>query len=372
MRPESLDSPRALPPYTRRLVGPALGVVSLLLFLFLAEVVLRALGYQALCANCTVTSSAAKFWRHDALLGWHHLAGESGVFEHREFVNRIRINAKGLRDTDYPYERVPGKRRILVLGDSLVFGWGVDQGDAFPKVLEGMLPATEVINAGVAGYGTDQELLWFRSEGVRYRPDLVILLMCGNDDSENHSSLVYMFYPKPRFTLSERGALVLTNVPVPPPPMSLRLEAWVLRHSRMANQAHRLLTNAFPGEPLKGDGYALTLALVDELRSEVTGIGTRFLVATTSRFWQYEGPNAKGGYAELVRALRRRGFPTLDIDAAEGYAVDAVTIKDDGHWNALGHRFVAREVETAIRQRRLLDAAPETRAGAPAGEARGL
>lgn len=73
--PEAPDLPRTRRPYARRLAGPALGVFSLLLFLFLAAVLLRALGYQALCTNYTVTSSAAKFWPHDALLGWHHLAG---------------------------------------------------------------------------------------------------------------------------------------------------------------------------------------------------------------------------------------------------------------------------------------------------------
>src|SRR5439155_1080671 len=143
----------------------------------------------------------------------------SGVFDHRpQFMTRIRINDKGLRGKDYPYERVAGKRRVLVLGDSLVFGYGVEQDEVFTDVLEGMLPATEVINAGVSGYGTDQELLWFRSEGVRYRPDLVIILMTGNDEWENHESLVYWFYPKPHFTLSDRGELRLTNVPVAPPP----------------------------------------------------------------------------------------------------------------------------------------------------------
>ena len=332
-----------------RLVGPALGIVSLLLFLLLAEVLLRALGYDHLYVN----PQPARFWRHDALLGWHHQAAASGVFDHRpQFMTRIRINDKGLRGKDYPYERVAGKRRVLVLGDSLVFGYGVEQDEVFTDVLEGMLPATEVINAGVSGYGTDQELLWFRSEGVRYRPDLVIILMTGNDEWENHESLVYWFYPKPHFTLSDRGELRLTNVPVPPPPVSRRLWTWVLRHSRTTYQAHLLLTSAFPGAPPARDNYVLTLALVDELKREVTAIGARLIVATTFRFWPREDPKGYERYGELVQRLRQRGFTTLDIDGAKGYAPDEMIIKDEGHWNALGHRFVARLIEPAIRGER--------------------
>src|SRR5438094_961279 len=207
-----------------RLVGPALGIVSLLLFLLLAEVLLRALGYDHLYVN----PQPARFWRHDALLGWHHQAAASGVFDHRpQFMTRIRINDKGLRGKDYPYERVAGKRRVLVLGDSLVFGYGVEQDEVFTDVLEGMLPATEVINAGVSGYGTDQELLWPR-----------------------------------------------------------------------------------------------------------------------------EDPKGYERYGELVQRLRQRGFTTLDIDGAKGYAPDEMIIKDEGHWNALGHRFVARLIEPAIRGER--------------------
>ncbi len=339
----------------RRLYGLALAIVSLALSLALAEIMMRALGYASLDIN----PQPARFWRHDPLLGWHHRAGASGVFDHRpQFRIHVRINDKGLRDQDYPYERVPSKRRILVLGDSFVFGYGVEQDEIFTEVLEALLPATEVINAGVSGYGTDQELLWFRSEGARYRPDLVMLLMTGNDDLENHSSLVYSVYPKPRFTLSERGELRLTNVPVPVSPTRSRLKTWVLSHSALAHQAYRALGRALrPPAARPRERDALTLALVDELRREVNAVGARLLVATTSRFWSYDDWPADEAYAELVTALRQRGIATLDIDRANGYAVDRMTINGDGHWNALGHRFVARLAERMIRQERLLVAA---------------
>ena len=134
--------------------------------------------------------------------------------------------------------------------------------------------------------------------------------------------------------------------------MSRRLWTWVLRHSRTAYQAHLLLTSAFPGAPAARDNYALTLALVDELKREVTAIGARLIVATTFRFWPREDPKGYERYGELVQRLRQRGFTTLDIDGAKGYAPDEMIIKDEGHWNALGHRFDARLIEPAIRGER--------------------
>ena len=340
----------------RRLVGPLVALVSLLASLVLAEVALAMLGYGHLRPE----PQPAGFWRHDAQLGWRHAAGSDGIFDRSPvFRTRVRINDKGLRGRDYPYERMAGRRRVLVLGDSFVFGFGVEQEETFTSVLENLLPATDVLNAGVSGYGTDQELLWFRGEGVRYRPDLVILLMSGNDELDNHSSIVYSLYPKPRFELSPRGELVLTNVPVPPPPRRLRLKTWLMGHSRVAYQASLLLgraRHAGPVSPRADDG--LTLALVEEIRREATAHGARFLVAATPKFWSYDDLSAQDAHAALLRALRERGMTAIDIDGAEGYELEAMTIKGDGHWNARGHRFVARLLEAAIRRDGLLGPSP--------------
>jgi hypothetical protein len=168
-----------------------------------------------------------------------------------------------------------------------------------------------------------------------------------------------MLYPKPRFVLSPRGELVLTNVPVPPPPRRLRLKAWLMGHSRVAYLASRLLGRAIRGTPPSSrvdDG--LTLALVEEVRREATAGGARFLVAATPKFWSYGDRSGQEAHAELLRALRGRGIAALDIDGAERYAPAAMTIAGDDHWNLLGHRFVARLLEAAIRRDGLLDPAP--------------
>lgn len=103
----------------------------------------------------------------------------------------VQINSKGLRDREYAYEKPAGTYRILVIGDSFAFGWGVTFEKTFPKRLEAMLrsrnhqtreyAAIEVINAGIGNYNTAQELAWLRQEGVKYGPDEVLLAYYLND-----------------------------------------------------------------------------------------------------------------------------------------------------------------------------------------------
>lgn len=98
----------------------------------------------------------------------------------------VAINARGLRDRDFDYENPDGVGRILMLGDSLTFGWGVAAEHTVSKRLEQRLNASasgrfEVINAGVGNYNTAMEVAWFLNEGVRYEPDLVVLNYFIND-----------------------------------------------------------------------------------------------------------------------------------------------------------------------------------------------
>ena len=100
--------------------------------------------------------------------------------------NRVFLNSHGFRDDEMPLEKPPGERRILVLGDSVTFGWGVDQGEDFPARLEALLRqlqggAWQVINSGVNGYNSQQEAEFFVTKGIRFQPDIVLLVFVAND-----------------------------------------------------------------------------------------------------------------------------------------------------------------------------------------------
>lgn len=156
------------------------------------------------------------FAGYDRILGWGNVPSTSAVQSNKDYKVIVNINSKGMRDKEYSYEKPKGVLRILVLGDSFTWGAGVENNETFSKFLENILDTNvEVINAGVNGYGTDQEYLFLTTKGYKYRPDIVLLAFCLNDIENNMldfdgSSRI----PKPRFLLGE-DSIRLTNVPVP-------------------------------------------------------------------------------------------------------------------------------------------------------------
>ncbi len=99
----------------------------------------------------------------------------------------VKINSQGFRDYDrYSQEKPEGVNRLLILGDSIVFGHGVPMRDTFAKKLEDKFNRDEVgeyevINTGVPGYNTFQEMVFFREIGLKYSPDVLVLAFCLND-----------------------------------------------------------------------------------------------------------------------------------------------------------------------------------------------
>jgi hypothetical protein len=100
------------------------------------------------------------------------------TFGGHERVVRISTNSRGLRGPEIAGEPRPGARRILALGDSFTLGHAVTYEEAWPAQLEralGERAAVEVVNAGVSGYGTGQQLLLYRELAPVVRPDAVVL-----------------------------------------------------------------------------------------------------------------------------------------------------------------------------------------------------
>ncbi len=110
---------------------------------------------------------------------------------------QLDINSMGLRDKDYQLQQGQNTFRIVVLGDSVTMGQAVRQEDTYPKQLEAMFAAekgndgksnanntrlnVEVINAGVSGYGTNEEMLFLKETAIKYNPDMVIISFALND-----------------------------------------------------------------------------------------------------------------------------------------------------------------------------------------------
>lgn len=99
---------------------------------------------------------------------------------------KVNINEKGFRDNSFTEEKPEDTIRIMIFGDSITFGRGVNQSDTYPKVVEKKLnnyfkQDIQVINAGVSGYGMKDQYLLLKNKGVKYEPDIVVITINNND-----------------------------------------------------------------------------------------------------------------------------------------------------------------------------------------------
>jgi lysophospholipase L1-like esterase len=117
----------------------------------------------------------------DPLIGHEHAPNRQARLMGVDF----RTNSHGLRDHEFPFDRIPGKLRIVMLGDSLTVGWGVPLEETFSKRIERMYADSGidavVINLGVGNYNTVQEVQAFLTKGHRYQPDVIVLNYFVND-----------------------------------------------------------------------------------------------------------------------------------------------------------------------------------------------
>jgi lysophospholipase L1-like esterase len=130
---------------------------------------------------CLVRSS---FFQRDDQLGWVPRAQIVGEHPYNGTMVPFHTNSRGFRDREHPIQNAPGTTRIVVLGDSYTWGYRVRDEEVYPEVLESLLENVEVINLGVTAYATEQELLYFKREGLQFHPDIVLLAFCQNDFDE--------------------------------------------------------------------------------------------------------------------------------------------------------------------------------------------
>jgi lysophospholipase L1-like esterase len=132
----------------------------------------------------------------------------------------VEINQAGFRERDVPVKKPKGTVRIVGLGDSHMFGWGVPVEGTYLRVLEGLLQHRrdpvryETLNFAVPGYNAAMEVECFLSIARHYGPDLVIVGLVGNDaDIPNFMKQSGLKWPSTiyLYNLVVHGAAVMRN-----------------------------------------------------------------------------------------------------------------------------------------------------------------
>jgi len=302
-------------------------------------------------------------FEYDPLLGWRNRSDFSMVGKSPDSVSgRLEYthNSRGLRDEEYPYKKPEGTYRILMLGDSFVYGDGVQQSEAFPEVLESLLQehgSFEVINSGVTGYGLTQETLYYETEGYKYEPDLVMLVFYHNDLTD---LVKEKEPPKPKFQLVD-GQLKLHNVPYPhPSQLETRdtEEEWLsavgkgLTKQLQFSETRALIEGAWearaprcmePFDPPAYWGYAWQTveAILRRLSESVEEHGSRLMVVTTPPHKEWMGCWTSPDAEVMNYICTHMGIPHIDLLPGFSQSGTQPYFRRDLHWNTAGHRLAA-------------------------------
>lgn len=121
----------------------------------------------------------------------------SGVQTYEEYIVNIKINSLGFRNREIDVKKPEDVYRIVCLGDSFTMGYGVEAENTwcsklekllnkYPPPIKSTIKRIEVINCGVGGYGTRQEIAFYRNYCRKLSPDLIVLgFFMGNDFFDN-------------------------------------------------------------------------------------------------------------------------------------------------------------------------------------------
>ena len=277
----------------------------------------------------------------------------------------FHTSARGFNTDDVPFEKPPATFRIVAMGDSSTFGWGVDPGRTYARrlqvALRGEYPgaAIEVINLGVCGYSSLQGLVLLSRAAAQYQPDVVTLSYGSNDFSP---------VPEPFDVALARNR-----------GWSGALREW-LHMSRAYQVLSGSLRAALQGsedDDARAGGAADLVLNVGPEKSEanmismanaVTGIGGESIFVTNC---------VRGELGEPIRAAAARtGSPLLDTEALLEEAIPvvlageepeferyrtlygepllaqfpylAVYLGDHCHPNAIGHELIAEALVPMI------------------------
>ena len=161
---------------------PSLGLLlaSLIISLLAAEVLVR-----LFFPHSSAAVPASKVLVHEASDNLKLLYKPSPGMANQAYGVWNRINSAGFRDREFQTKKPAGVKRIVFLGDSVVYGYGIESEGTIPKELEKIFrengQPVEVLNFGVSGYETEQSVEFFKTTALAFQPDLVIVGYTLND-----------------------------------------------------------------------------------------------------------------------------------------------------------------------------------------------
>jgi lysophospholipase L1-like esterase len=172
-------------------------------------------------------TSNRQLFEYHPVVGYRFVPGLRARIPHESGGYLVRVNESGFRcDHSFNPRRTPGKRRVLLFGDSFTAGDGVSNGKRYGDLLEQLVPDLEVYNFGLPGTGTDQHFLAYREFAGEIEHDLLIIAVLVENIRRvtaryryyQNDEGVRVCYAKPHFRL-EGGQLRAGHIPAPREPV---------------------------------------------------------------------------------------------------------------------------------------------------------
>jgi hypothetical protein len=285
----------------------------------------------ALLLYASYVTKRDQLFRSDAQTGWSNAPN----------LLTTRINAAGQEwsiRTDQNGQRLIAQnpragRRILILGDSLSFGEGIDIKDRFDVKMLSSLAGARVINTGTMGYGTDQEYVVFRNWKHLLESGDTVLIVLNQSDYFDVLRRRFVGRAKPYFEKVD-GSYVLR-----PPPIGLweRWSDWSL----VARVVAKFIEPTAPESLDPSQSIEIIRFILGRIREEVPH-GVRVVLAHQGTR-DFLGP--KLGLSSTIFCQ----FADVCIDLDDVLAADPVYLLPDGHWSASGHAAVAQALLKGLR-----------------------
>jgi hypothetical protein len=309
----------------------------------------------------------------------------TGHMSSPEYSADIRVNSNGFRGA--PILRANRRPvRVLVLGDSFTFGHGLAEEDTLPVVVEQELerasPGTyEVINGGVYGYSTGDQLNLLKKFGLSVEPDIVVTLLILDDMVENladyrltedgslerlaaasqytNSRWITQFIPGASWLRANSHLFKFVGVRVLPV-VAAGMAPAVNADSDQEGAVH---VQAMGSDPYlapefyadKRGAAAVTTALLKNLAATAREHGASSLLLTLGGSHEIADghvvPGSMTPHAHLARAALESGFANvvaLPPLLAGCQTTEALFYPEDGHWTAAATKCVAPMVSAEI------------------------